>query len=108
MLIPVYIDGKEAGTVEIEKYDGQTVVEAAVRDVGRVLRLTVFGEKSFYLGVPVPEEDTLRLTRRLSPAEEGNFPEHPSYAAERPIETEAMKPAGRRHVLWQGGKPHYF
>ncbi len=118
MQIPIYIDGKKEGALTVEREGPVTVMRGELRDVGRVVRLTVYGERAGYLGVPEPAEGRLRITRRLSPMEMNRFPQHPEYAAEGPLDRpapqtkrrepeEAAEPA-RRHVLWMGGKPYYF
>lgn len=113
MQIPVYIDGRQEGWLSIRREGAATVMDARLRDVGRVVRLTVFGEKEGYLGVPEPEEGGLRLVRRLSPSDMRRFPAAPEYAANarlkdaRPKEPEE-RPDPPRHVLWQGGKPYFF
>lgn len=101
MEIPVYLDGNTAGAVRIE--DG--IVSARLRDPGRVVRLTVFGEREFYLGVPEPKDGMLELDKRLTASEARRFPQDPRYAAEGRIEAPAKRCS---HVLWYGGKPHYF
>lgn len=108
MGIPVYIDGETAGTLTVERRGQWTLIDVRMRNVGRVVRLTAYGERAFYLGVPVPEGDGLRLTRRLSPAEARRFPRTPDYAAERPAERTEPETPSRRRVLWLGGRPHYF
>ena len=108
MEMPVYIDGEAVGTLTVERRGQWTVADVRMRNVGRVVRLTVYGERAFYLGVPVPEGDGLRLTRRLSPAEARRFPRTPGYAAERPTERHERETPSARHVLWLGGRPHYF
>ena len=120
MKIPIYIDGKKEGELAIERQGAVTVMHAQLRDVGRVVRLYVYGEKAGYLGVPEPEGGQLRLTRRFSPMEMARFPRQPRYAAERPVEEKpAPEPAQKpprgdlpqgigRHVLWMGGKPYFF
>ena len=121
MTVPIYIDGKETGSLAIGQEGPLTVMEADLEDVGRVVRLTVFGEREGYLGVPEPVAGRLKLTRRLSPAQMRAFPKYPGYAAERAREEEKeaapeARPAAMdtgagepaRHVLWMGGKPHYF
>ena len=108
MEIPVYIDGEAVGSMTVERGGQWITVDARMRDVGRVVRLTVYGERAFYLGVPVPEGDGLRLTRRLSPAEARRFPRTPSYAAEKPAELPETEARAARRVLWLGGRPHYF
>lgn len=107
MKIPIYVDGQEQGSLTLEKRGPWILAEASLRPVGRVVRLTVYGERSFYLGVPVPEGDQLRLTRRLSAAEAARLPREPAYAGEEPMpEAEEKKP--RTHLIWLGGRPHYF
>ncbi len=122
MQIPIYIDGKKQGALTIGCQGAATVMTADMADVGRVVRLTVYGEgKAGYLGVPEPAEGRLRLTKRLSPAQMRCFPQTPEYAAERPrAEVRPALPAHKsgeekspeeepgEHVLWMGGKPHYF
>ena len=122
MTVPIYIDGNEAGTLTVERQGPVTVMTADMTDAGRVVRLTVYGGgKAGYLGVPAPENGRLRLTKRLSPSQMRAFPQAPEYAAERPREAKkppapAMLPAPETpeggeqegHVLWMGGKPHYF
>ncbi len=115
MEIPVYIDGKQEGTLTIERQGMTTVMDARLRDVGRVVRLTVFGEREGYLGVPEPEDGQLRLVRRLSPIDMRRFPSAPEYAADCRIRKDAApqrepekRPAAGRHVIWHGGKPYFF
>ncbi len=121
MTVPIYIDGRETGALDIQREGPVTVMRADLEDVGRVVRLTVFGEREGYLGVPEPVDGRLKLTRRLSPAQMRTFPKCPGYAAERAIEVNKERPpepahvSGStkteepgRHVLWMGGKPHYF
>ena len=117
MQIPIYIDGSREGTLTIQRQGPVTVMEADMRDVGRVVRLSVYGEKCGYLGVPEPEGGRLRLVRRFSPLDMTRFPQSPRYAAEKPMDRKTAAPAPqkpaeeqpvRRHVLWMGGKPYYF
>ena len=108
MAVPVYIDGGEAGSLTVERRGQWTVIDVRIRDVGRVVRLTAYGEREFYLGVPVPDGEGLRLTRRLSPSEARRFPRLPEYAAEEPMKPPAPEEPDVRRVLWLGGRPHYF
>lgn len=105
MELPIIIDEKRAGTLAVQKQGGAVVLTARLRDPGRVVRLTLYGERELYLGVPEPEGGYLTLTKKLTPAEAKRFPQKPEYAAERRVES--RKPA-RAHVIWLGGKPHYF
>lgn len=116
MQIPIYIDGKQEGALSIEREDTATVMDARLRDVGRVVRLTVFGDGEGYLGIPEPEEGQLRLVRRLSENDMRAFPATPEYAADcrltgaktpRPAPKSQPAVSGRR-VIWHGGKPYYF
>ncbi len=106
MRIPIFLDGAEAGRLFLRREGPWTEIDARMPDPGRVLRLTLYGEGEFYLGVPVPEGDGLRLYRRLTAAEAKALPEHPAYAAEHPIAP--PEPAAPRHVLWMGGRAYYF
>ena len=118
MLLPIYIDGNQEGTLTVERQGALTVMRADMRDVGRVVRLSVYGEKSGYLGVPEPSEGRLRLTRRFTNLDMLRFPQRIEYAAERPLPGRnapppAQEPAKeeqseKRHVLWMGGRPYYF
>ncbi len=110
MELPIYIDGVPVGTVTMEKRGAVTCLFGDMEDVGRVVRLYLFGEREIYLGVPVPEEGRLRLRKRITPNELRRFPRFPEYAAEEPLpRKEPSEDAGKkRHVLWHGGKPHFF
>ena len=124
MVLPIYIDGKKEGELTVEHRGAATVMRAELRDVGRVVRLAVYGEKgerAGYLGVPEPAGGRLRLTRRFSPLEMGRFPQRLKYAAEvgearreKPPEEAEKQPEGEfpqgigRRVLWMGGKPYFF
>ena len=105
MEIPVYIDGRRAGTASVSVQKGETVVSAQLSDPGRVVRLTLYGEgEEAYLGIPEPAGGYLRLEKRFSGEATRGLPKNPAYAAEHRLET---KPA-KAHVLWHGGRPHYF
>ena len=111
MEIPIYIDGAATGTLTIRQQDAATVLDARLADPGRVVRLTVYGAGTFYLGVPVPEGDGLRLTRRITPRDMRRFPRDPVYAAETRREPESPQPPEgppSKRVLWLGGRPYYF
>ena len=117
MELPIYIDGKQEGVLTVESQGPATVMRADMRDVGRVVRLCLYGEKTGYLGVPEPSGGRLRLMRRFTPTDMKRFPQNPEYAAERPVEKKAQSPgqaqqpaedAPKRHVLWMGGKPYFF
>lgn len=115
MEIPIYIDGRQAGTLRMEKSGAYTVLHGDMEDVGRLVRLYVFGEREMYLGIPEPEEGRLVLLRRLTAGEMRPFPKRPEYVAEyrrKEKRTEKKQEEGKRdafrHILWQGGKPYFF
>ena len=110
MQIPVYIDGRRAGTLTVTRRGPWTELEARLPKSDRLLRLTLRGEREFYLGVPVPEGEGLRLFRRLTAAEASLLPRKPAYASDgsRPAPEPAPEPEAPRRVLWLGGKPHFF
>ena len=70
MQIPIYLDGREAGTLTITERGPMTELTAQLDGVSQVVRLTVYGSngESFYLGVPEPKEGGLILVRRITPA----------------------------------------
>ncbi len=104
MEIPIYIDGKEAGRLTIAKQAARLVLTARLRPADRVVRLKIYGDgEPFYLGIPMPEEGELRLSRKLTPTEARRLPEKPVYAAEAPLEADAP-----RHVLRFRGRAYYF
>lgn len=114
MEIPIYIDGRQAGALRMEKSGAYTVLHGDMEDVGRLVRLYVFGEREMYLGIPEPEEGRLVLLRRLTAGEMRPFPKRPEYVAEhrRKEKKTEKKEEGKgdafRHILWQGGKPYFF
>lgn len=104
MELPVYIDGRAEGGVSIAKQSAHLLLTVRMRPIGRVARLYLYGDgEPFYLGIPVPEGDELRLMRRLTPTQARAIPAEPSYAAEKPMREE--KP---RHRLRFGGRSYYF
>ena len=126
MELPIYIDGQQEGTLTLEKQGAVTVARADMRDIGRVVRLSLYGDGEGYLGIPVPEGGRQRLVKRLSPLDLKRLPLKPEYAAERPMEertgpvteqpieakggavTGPVETSQGKHVIWQGGKPYYF
>lgn len=106
MQLPIIIDGTRVGTLQLRRQGNCVRAEARLKDMGRVLRLSVYGEGEEYLGIPEPREGGMFLEKCLR-----RLPRNPEYCAERPRELPAEEkdeaPAPRR-VLWQGGKAHYF
>lgn len=104
MELPVYIDGERSGVMTVTETADGALVSARLRDPGRVVRLTVYGKGEMYLGIPEPAGGMLLLERRLDAGQAQLLPRNLAYAAEsRREDTRSY-----RHVLWQGGKPHYF
>ena len=126
MELPIYIDGNEEGVLRIEQKGTYTVMTADLRDMGHVVRLTLYGEHGAgYLGVPEPVGGRQRLTRRFSSLDMARMPQEPKYAADRPLEKPAAllppppeapkppqvavkKPQPGKRVLYMGGKPYFF
>ena len=115
MEFPIYIDDREAGLLRMEKCGPYTVFRGEMEDVGRLVRLFLYGEKGdMYLGIPEPEEGKLVLLRRMTAWEMRAFPKKAEYAAERrrrrgePQPDSREEKKNRSHVLWQGGKPYFF
>lgn len=112
MRIPIYIDGAEAGTLSVTREDGGAVFDARLRDVGRVVRLYVYGPDGAagYLGVPMPEDGGMRLQKRVRGRALADYSETPLYAAEEPMRTSEPAPeaASARRVIWLGGRAYYF
>lgn len=104
MEVPIYIDGERAGALTITRKGGAAAISAYLTDPGRVVRLTLFGERELYLGVPEPAGGMLRLEKSLTPAQAALLPREPKYAAEERIE----KKREYRHIIWHGGRAHYF
>lgn len=106
MDIPIYIDGERVGILTAELSGGGAELTARMRDVGSVVRLTVFGERTFYLGVPEPEGGEMILTRRLNRGQARAFPAKPRGCAR--TEEELPGPESPAHRLWLGGRPYFF
>jgi hypothetical protein len=105
MELPIYIDGERVGVLTIERENDGILALAQLRDVGRVVRLHLYGDSSFYLGIPEPEKGQLVLRRRIEGRAQNILPAHPAYAGEKP---QPLPNEGRQHILWHGGRAHYF
>ncbi len=85
--LPVYIDGKECGSLRIYSDGLMSVFDArcSAAPAGPV-RLYLFGEgKSALLGTMKPNGTGLGIVRRFSRSELKKLPEKLEYAAERPV-----------------------
>lgn len=79
---PIYIRGELAGTLKTEQEGLYTRMSARCTDPGYLVRLSVFSrEQEAVLGVMMPENGELTLTRRLSRRELCSFPAEIEYAA---------------------------
>ncbi len=84
---PVFIDGKECGSLSAYTEGLMTKLEAECCHSEKLVRLYIFGSgKSAYLGVMQPDNGKLRLTKKLSRAQMRKFPEKIEYASDKPME----------------------
>ena len=94
MTVPIILDGKECGTLELRRDGAFTLFEARCGRQAELTRLWVYGGgRRGYLGVMQPEEGGLALRRRLSRAAMRSFPDRIEYAgaaseAARPVRIE--------------------
>lgn len=99
--VPVYIDGKECGSLDVHTEGLMTVISASCSAApGRIVRLYVFGGgKSALLGTMRPDGDGLSVVRRFSRAELKKLPENIEYAADKSIITQKDS-----ETVWRRGK----
>lgn len=109
---PIIIDGNTVGSVNVSQKGLYTVFEASCPDTGELLRLWVFGsDGEAYLGVMMPQGDTLRLVRRFSRAALKGFPKSITHAGPKKQATAASPPPaeperenskadGERDTIW--------
>ena len=84
---PLYIDGEKKGRLRITRDGLLTCVRAECPDMGRVLRISVFGGgKSACLGVMLPEDGRMVLRKSFTKLALQSFPETVEYAADRELE----------------------
>lgn len=89
MTYPIFADGRHCGTLTVEREGLLRRFEGECMDMGRVLRLSVYGAgREGYLGVMEPADGRMRLCRRLTRHDTEMFPAVIEYAAE----------AGRGHT----------
>ena len=86
---PVKADGNDIGEIEVYKSGLLTVFDAKCRDIGGVLRLSVYGDGEGYLGVMMPDGDTLRLVKKFSRAAMIGFPSTITHAGPSGAATDA-------------------
>ena len=81
MELPIYINGKAVGRLEIRAEGLYTVFEARLPKQEGLRRLYVVGGgERACLGLPRPEGEELVLKRRLSRLEREKLPKKPEYA----------------------------
>lgn len=100
---PIVADGKQIGELTVSKEGMFTRFDAACTDTGSVMRLSIYGESEGYLGVMLPENGVLRLTKSLSKLGLAGFPEHPTHAGEAgqgapAVPAMAVKPPERQWI----------
>lgn len=82
MEYPLIVEGQEWGRLSVEKEGLFTVFEAQCRMCEGLLRLSVYGQgREAYLGLMQPWSGGLYLRRKLSRAQQKDFPEEIEYAA---------------------------
>ena len=99
--LPVYIEGKNCGTLDIHQ-DGLMTVFTARCGAERngIVRLYLYGGgKSALLGTMRPNASGMGIVRRFSRTELKKLPENIEYAADRP-----MPESGGIDTLWRRGK----
>lgn len=77
---PVIIDGKTAGEITVENRGIMTEFSARCADSGKLVRLSVYGEKEGYIGVMLPENGELTLKKSFSRLAMRGFPKEILYA----------------------------
>ena len=91
---PIIVNGKQAGELTVSKEGMLTRFDAVCADTGGgILRLSLYGEgREGYLGVMLPGNGLLRLTKSLSKLGLEGFPENPTHAGESGQGAEAVLP----------------
>ncbi len=83
---PVYIDGKQCGSLRVYQDGLMTVFDAECRCGERLVRLNIYGGgKSAALGVMQPEKGRLRTVKKFSRAQMRTLPQTIEYAADKPL-----------------------
>ncbi len=99
--LPVYIDGKNCGKLDIQQDGLMTVfaVQCGIK-TNKIVRLYLYGDgKSSLLGTMQPAGEGLGIVRRFSRVEMKKLPQNIEYAADRPIPE-----SGGSDTLWRRGK----
>lgn len=99
--LPVYIDGKNCGKLDIHQDGLMTVfaVQCGIK-TNKIVRLYLYGDgKSSLLGTMQPAGEGLGIVRRFSRVEMKKLPQNIEYAADRPIPE-----SGGSDTLWRRGK----
>lgn len=86
---PLYINGKEAGSLCIYNDGLMTCLEAECGYTDGLIKLNLFGNgECAYLGTMQPKGDKLYLRRRFSRSEAKKLPKQIEYAANEEIKTD--------------------
>ena len=99
---PLYINGKEVGSLCIYTDGLMTCLEAECEDISGLINLYVFGGgESAYLGTMQPKGNKLQLLKRYSRSELNKLPKHIEYAANEVLEKKTEKAAEKDEgLLW--------
>ena len=95
MQLPIYIDGERVGCLRLSRQGNQVRAEARLKDMGRVLRLSVYGRETLYLGIPEPREGGMQLCRMLR--------RMPATARKSPWRRKNRRKRRRGPGTWSGG-----
>ncbi len=94
MTVPIILNGRESGALELRRDGPFTLFEARCERQEGLTRLWVFGGgRRGYLGVMQPENGGLTLRRRLSRAAMRTFPDRIEYAG---AESDAGRTAAKK------------
>ena len=102
MEYPLYIDGNKSGKLTVTQKGLMTVFCAECPDIGKVTRISVFGDgKSYLLGVLLPDrKGMMRVERSLSRNALQSLPLNIEYAADREIKPPSPAPPDKDGLLW--------
>ena len=115
MTYPILVDGHRRGTLKTEQEGLLRCFEGECEEVGRVLRLSVYGGgREGYLGVMEPKDGRLTICRRLTRHDTETFPSTIRYAAEAgqrvssPFPPEREAPSGGDTLWYRVGDGSLF
>lgn len=77
---PIMIDGEQCGSLAVEKEGLMTVFHARCDDPGKMLKLSVYGDREGYLGLMMPRDGALELRKSYTREGMKQFPGEILYA----------------------------